>query len=88
MMKNQLINRIMMDGNDQLYNREESFQKLYMVYQLAMNDINISPIYENALYLIDSFIEHEFRERNIELFQIKILSLDHPFSDEIAEAIF
>ena len=38
-----------------------------MVYQLAMNDINIQPIYPDALYLIDSFIENEFRERNIKV---------------------
>ena len=56
-----------MDGGENPYNREESFQKLYMVYQLAMNDINLSPIYENAMYLIDSFIENEFRERNMKV---------------------
>ena len=64
MMKNQLINRIIMENNDNPYNREESFQKLYMVYQLAMNDINIKPIYKETLYLIDSFIENEFKDRN------------------------
>jgi hypothetical protein len=64
MMKNQLISRIMIDGNDNPYNREESFQKLYMVYQLAMSDINIKPIYKETLYLIDSFIDHEFKDRN------------------------
>jgi len=67
MMKNQLTHRIMMDNNDNPYNREEAFQKLYMVYQLAMNDINLSPIYPDALYLIDSFIENEFRERNMKV---------------------
>lgn len=32
-----------------------------------MNDINLSPIYPDALYLIDSFIENEFRERNMKV---------------------
>merc|ERR1719498_847328 len=67
MMKNQLINRIMLENNENPYNREESFQKLYMVYQLAMTDINLAPIYPDVLYLIDSFIENEFRDRNMKV---------------------
>ena len=67
MMKSQLINRIMQENNENPYNREESFQKLYMVYQLAMTDINLAPIYPDILYLIDSFIENEFRDRNMKV---------------------
>ena len=67
MMKHQQINLIMLENNENPYNREESFQKLYLVYQLAMNDINLAPIYPDTLYQIDSFIENEFRERNMKV---------------------
>lgn len=49
-MKSQLIQRCMTENTENPYNREESFQKLYMVYQLTMSNQDITPVYQETLY--------------------------------------
>ena len=61
-----LIKRMVMSFQVQ-YNREESFQKLFVIYNLIVIDKDITEIYDELLYIIDSFLEEEYRQRNVQV---------------------
>jgi hypothetical protein len=93
-MKKGLITRMLSAVN--LDNREETFQILFVIYQLILCGIEIEEVLQTVVDIVQDFLDMEFRQRNVRVvsFMNEFLTIlqvnykDYEFMNELMEQRF